>query len=98
MLQTIISFYAKISQKSLSISAETYEKYIVCKDCCIADHDDKTCSLPAWKYHMVLHGGIEKLLREMDTFLFHLSTRGLSLYPVQVPLRRKNYCKEWKCV
>ena len=26
------------------------------------------------------------------------STRGLSLYPVQVPIQRKNYCKEWKRV
>ena len=29
MLQTIPSFYAKISEKSLSISAKTYGKYIV---------------------------------------------------------------------
>ena len=42
MLQTIPSFYAEISEKSLFISAKTYEKFIVCKDYCIAHHDDKT--------------------------------------------------------
>ena len=47
MLQTIPSFYEKSSEKSLSISANTYEKDIVCKDYCIAHHDDKTCFLPA---------------------------------------------------
>ena len=46
MLQTIPSFYAKFSEKSLSISANTYEKYIVCKDYCIAHHNDKTCIYP----------------------------------------------------
>ena len=40
MLQAIPSFYAKISEKSLFISANTYEKYIVCKDYCIAHHDN----------------------------------------------------------
>ena len=30
--------------------------------------------------------------------MFHLSTRGLSLYPVQVQIRRENNCEEWKCV
>ena len=50
MLQTIIpSFYAKISEKSLFISAKTYEKIIVCKEYCTAHHDDKTCPLPACK-------------------------------------------------
>ena len=46
MLQAIPSFYAKFSEKSLFISANTYEKYIVCKDYCIAHHDDKTCFYP----------------------------------------------------
>ena len=39
-LQTIPSFYAKISGKSPFVSANTYEKYIVFKDYFIAHHVD----------------------------------------------------------
>ena len=70
MLQTIPSFNAKISEKSLFISAKIYEKFIVCKDYCIAHHDDKTCPLPACKYHNILLGEIEELLHKLDTFCF----------------------------
>ena len=70
MLQTIPSFYAKISEKSLFISATTLKKYIVCKDYCIAHHDDKTCFLPACKYHIILLGNAEELLKKLDTFWF----------------------------
>ena len=70
MLQSIPSFYAKISEKTLFISATTYEKYIVCKDYCIAHHIEKTCSLPACKYHIVLLGNVQGLLKKLDTFCF----------------------------
>ena len=70
MLQTIPSFYAKISEKSLFISATTYEKYIVCKDYCIAQNNEKTCFLPACKYHIVLLGNVQELLKKLDTFCF----------------------------
>ena len=70
MLQTIPSFYAKISEKSLFISANTYEKYIVCKDYCIAHHNEKTCFLPACKNHIVLLGNVQELLKNLDTFCF----------------------------
>ena len=70
MLQTIPSFYTKLSEKSLFISVITYEKYIVCKDYCIAHHDDKTCFLPACKYHILLLGNVEELLKKLDTFCF----------------------------
>ena len=70
MLQTIPSFYAKISEKSLFISATTYEKYIVCKDYCIAHHDDKTCFLPSCKYHIILLGNVQELLKKLDSFRF----------------------------
>ena len=70
MLQSIPSFYAKFSEKSLLISATTYEKYIVCKDYCIAHHNEKTCFLPACKYHIVLLGNIQELLKKLDTFCF----------------------------
>ena len=70
MLQTIPSFYAKISEKSLFISATTYEKFIVCKDYCIAHHDDKTCFLPTCNYDIVLLGNVQELLKKLDTFCF----------------------------
>ena len=70
MLQTIPSFYAKISEKNLLISATTYEKDIVCKHYCIAHHNEKTCFLPACKYHIVLLGNVQELLKKLDTFCF----------------------------
>ena len=70
MLQSIPSFYTKISEKSLFISARTYEKYIVCAEYCVAYHDDKTCFLPACKYHILLLGNVEELLKKLDTFCF----------------------------
>ena len=70
MLQSIPSFYAKISEKSLFISATTFEKYIVCKDYCIAHHNEKTCFLPACKYHIVLLGNVQELLMKLDSFCF----------------------------
>ena len=70
MLQKTPSFYAKISEKSLFFSAKTYEKLIVCNDYCIAHHDDKTCPLPACKYHIILLGETEELLHKWDTFCF----------------------------
>ena len=70
MLQLIPSFYTKISEKSLFISASTYEKNIVCEDYCVAHHNDKTCFLPACKYHILLLGNVEELLKKLDTFCF----------------------------
>ena len=70
MLQSIPSFYAKFSEKSIFISATTFEKYIVCKDYCISHHNEKTCFLPACKYHIVLLGNVQELLKKLDTFCF----------------------------
>ena len=70
MLQTVPSFYANISRESLFISATTYDKYIVCKDYCIAHHHNKTCSLPAFKNHIILLGEIEEMLHNLDTLCF----------------------------
>ena len=70
MLQSISSFYTKFLEKNLFISANTPEKYIVCKDYCIAHHDDKTCFVPACKYHIVLLGNVQELLKKLDTFCF----------------------------
>ena len=74
MLQTIHSFYAKISEKSLLISAVTYEKYINCKDYCIGHQDDKTCFLPICIHHIVLLGEVEELLHKLDTFCLPINT------------------------
>ena len=70
MLPTIVSFYTKNPGKGLFISAKTYEIYIVCTDYCIAHHDDKTCFLPDCKYHIILLGNVEELLKKLDTFCF----------------------------
>ena len=70
MLQTIPSFYTRLSEKNLFISASAYEKYIGCKEYCIAHHDDKTCFLPAFKYHIKLLENVEELLKKLDTFCF----------------------------
>ena len=70
MLQTIPSFYIKISEKSLFIYANTYENHIVCEDYCIAHHNDKTCFLPICRYHIVLLGNVQGILKELDTFCF----------------------------
>ena len=70
MLQTIPSLYAKISVKNLFISATTYEKYLVCKDYCIAHHNENTCFLPTCKYHIVLPGNVQELLKKLDSICF----------------------------
>ena len=70
MLQSIPSFYAKFSEKSLFLSATTYENHIVWKDYCIAHHNEKTCFLPACNYHIVLLGNVQELLKKLDSFCF----------------------------
>ena len=70
MQPSIPSFYKKLSEKSLFSSASTHEKHIVCKDYCIAHQDDKTCFSPACKYHIILLGNVQELLRKLDTFCF----------------------------
>ena len=70
MLQTISSFYTKLSEKSLFICANTNEKYIVCQGYCIAHHNNKTCFLPACKYHILLLGSVEELLKKLDSVCF----------------------------
>ena len=68
MLQTNPCFYAKISEKNLFISATTFEKHIVCKDYYFAHHNDKTYFILACKYHIILLGNVQELLKKLDTF------------------------------
>ena len=42
----------------------------VCKDYCIAHHNEKTCFLPACKYHIVLLGNVQELVKKLDSFCF----------------------------
>ena len=70
MSQTIPATAQKFQNKNLCISANTYEKHIVCKDYCIAHHDYKTCFLPASKYQIIILGNVEELLQKMDSFCF----------------------------
>ena len=71
MLQVIPSFYTNYSKNSLFISANTYEKYIVSKEYCIARHNDKMCFLPNCIYHIILIGNIKELLQKLDAFCFN---------------------------
>ena len=52
MLHVIPSVYTSYSKNSLFSSANTYEKYIVSKEYCIASHDDKMCFLSICRYHI----------------------------------------------
>ena len=92
MIQSIPSFYAKISEKSLFISATTYEKYIVCKNYCIAHHKEKTCFLPSCKYHVILLGNVEELLKKLDKFCFNYQQHYSSTDSVEKLLQRVGKC------
>ena len=69
MLQIIPSFYAKF-QKKVSSFLQIHIKYTLCKDYCITHHDNKTCFLPACKYHIILPRNVEELLKKLDTICF----------------------------
>ena len=71
MLQVIPSFYTIYSKNSLFISANTYEKYILSKQYCIALHDDMMCFLPNCRYHNILTGNNKDLLQKLDAFCFN---------------------------
>ena len=71
MLQAIPSFDTNYSKNSLFISANTYEKYFVNEEYCIARHDDKMCFLPNCRYHITLIGNIKELLQKLDSFFFN---------------------------
>ena len=71
MLQVIPSFYTNYSKNSLFISANTYEKFIVSEENCIACHDDKMCFLANCRYHITLLGNIKELLQNLDAFCFN---------------------------
>ena len=71
MLQVIPSFYTKYSKNSLFLPVNTYEKFIVSKEYCIARHDDKMCFVSNCRYHIILLGNIKELLQKLDAFCFN---------------------------
>ena len=70
MLQVIPSVFAEYSEKPLFISSNTYKKYIVCNDYCVAFHNDKTCFVPKCRFHNKLLGNVEELLKKLDSICF----------------------------
>ena len=72
MLQAIPSFYAKYSEKSIFVSATKYEQYLVCKEYCVAEHNDATCFSKNCKYHLLLVADkdVKLLMEKLDTFCF----------------------------
>ena len=59
------------SKNSLFFSANTYEKFFVCNEYCIAHHDDKMCFLQNCRYHITLRGNIKELLRKLHALCFN---------------------------
>ena len=92
VLQVIRSFYANFSKWAI-FSANTYEKYSVCKDSCIAQHEEKLCLLPNYRYHIVLKEDIDGMLQKLDAFCFTYSL-GLSLYTNQMWIQWENSDQE----
>ena len=54
MLQAIPSFFQKISETSLFISTDDYEKSLVCRDYCATAHDPAFCFLKDCKFYLLL--------------------------------------------
>ena len=42
----------------------------MCNDYCVAFHNDKTCFVSNCKFHIILLGNVEELLKELDPFCF----------------------------
>ena len=57
-LQMIPSLFAEYSEKSSFISANTFKKYIVCNNYCVAFYNDKTCFVSNCKFHIIVLGSV----------------------------------------
>ena len=60
--KTQVSLFLQIHMKNT--------RFVKTPDYCIAHLDDKTCFLPSCKYHILLLGNVEELLKKLDTFCF----------------------------
>ena len=65
------AFTQKI-QKKVSSFLQLHMKntLFVCKDYCIAHHNEKMCFLTVCKYHIVPRGNVQELLKKLDTVCF----------------------------
>ena len=63
-------FLLNIPKNCLIISANTYKKYIVCNNFCVDFHNDRTCAVSNCKFHFILLGDVEELLKKLDIFCF----------------------------
>ena len=90
MLRVIPSFYTILSKNSLFISANSYEKYIVTNEYCIARHDDKVCFLRNCRCHIFLIGNIKELLQKLDAYCFNYQHVDRLYTLFKYRLRRKN--------
>ena len=70
MIQAVSSFNANFSENSCFLSANTFEKEILCKDYCIAHHDDKLLFLPNFRYQLILIGDAYELTQKLNAFCF----------------------------
>ena len=72
MLQAFPRFYTVYSEKSLFISTTLYEKFLICREYCVATHDDATCSLPNCTYHLLLVADkdVDDLIGKLDGLCF----------------------------
>ena len=72
MMQVVPSFYSVYSRKCVHNCANTYEKYLVSKDYYVAQHEDSMCTVPNWKYHILLIAEKDNndLMQKLDSFSF----------------------------
>ena len=72
MCQVLPSFYSDYNSKSLfiSVSNNSYEKYIVTQDYCVSTHDS-FCSLGNCKFHIILIGtSFSQILQRLDKYQY----------------------------
>ena len=72
MLEAIPSFFQKLSETSLFISTDDYEKFLVCRDYCVAAHVPAFCFLKNCKFHLLLIADkdLNDLLVKLDRVCF----------------------------
>ena len=70
MLEAIPSFFQKFSETSLFIF--DYEKFLVCRDNCVAAHDPAFCFLKNCKFHLLVIADkdLDDLLVKLDRVCF----------------------------
>ena len=72
MLEAIPRFFQKFSETSLFISTDDYEKFLVCRDYCVAAHNPAFCFLKICKFHLLLIADkdVNDLLVKLDRVCF----------------------------